>query len=520
MNAGNKAHPLASLVVAAAVLSVITFGLLKGLFVAAAADAYGYVSQADLWARGSLVIQQPFAQEMTWPNAADSLAPLGYRPFRPAPHGTDIVPVHSPGVPMLMAVFKLIGGAKAVYLVVPLLGGLAVWATFLMGSRLAGAFVGASAAVLLATSPSFLFEVTAPASDVAATAWWTLALALLTFESPTAMCGAGVSTGIAILTRPNLVPLALVFGLPLLWRAIRPASDGTESRAGWFWFAAGSLPAVLLVAALNSHLYGSPFQSGYGPLDEHYSWGYGWANLVRYPRWLVESQTPLVLLAFAAPFFLPARGAAGLVRRPRATSVVWLCGVAALFGVYLFYHPFEEWWYVRFLQPMFPALFVLMTVGLLALLAPVRQIAPQLPGPLAALVVGLLAWHGVRYAQERGASEVWRAEQRFVEAGEYVKSTLPERAAIISVLHSGSVRYYSGRLSVRFDTLRPADLDLVIQQLRRLGYEPYFMLDDGEEPIFRQRFGGHSALAALDWPPMAMPSKGSVRIYNPADRGK
>jgi asparagine N-glycosylation enzyme membrane subunit Stt3 len=48
---------------------------------------------------------------------------------------------------MLMAVFKLIGGAKAVYLVVPLLGGLAVWATFLMGSRLAGAFVGACGAV-------------------------------------------------------------------------------------------------------------------------------------------------------------------------------------------------------------------------------------------------------------------------------------------------------------------------------------------------------------------------------------
>jgi hypothetical protein len=40
----------------------------------------------------------------------------------------------------------------------------------------------------------------------------------------------------------------------------------------------------------------------------------------------------------------------------------------------------------------------------------------------------------------------------------------------------------------------------VIQQLRRLGYEPYFMLDDGEEPIFRERFGGHSALAASTGP--------------------
>ena len=41
--------------------AIVTFGLKRGLFVAAAADAYGYVSQADLWAAGELAIHQPFA---------------------------------------------------------------------------------------------------------------------------------------------------------------------------------------------------------------------------------------------------------------------------------------------------------------------------------------------------------------------------------------------------------------------------------------------------------------------------
>jgi len=522
MTAASRSHPVASLVVAGAVVSVIAFGLLKGLFVAAAADAYGYVSEADLLARGRLVVEQPFARDMTWPNAADSLAPLGYLPYRPAPHGTVIVPSYAPGVPILMALFQLIAGARAVYFVVPLLGGLAVWATYLMGTRLAGSMVGASAALLLATSPSFLFEITAPASDVAATAWWTLTLALLTFESAGAMFGAGLTACMAILTRPNLVPLAGVLGLPLLLG--RVGLVGRVGQGGWpglraaLWFAAGSLPAVLIIAALNAHHYGSPFVSGYGTFDDYLSWSYFSTNLARYPRWLAESQTPLVLLALVAPFVLPASGEAGRVRSPRATAIVWLAAIITLFGLYMFYKPFEEWWYVRFIQPMFPAIFVLMVVGLQAMLAPIMRSAPQLHAPLVALLVAVLAWRGVRYAEERGASQVWRAEQRYLETGEYVKSALPEQAAIIAVQHSGSVRYYSGRVTVRFDKLRPTDLDLVVRELRRLGYEPYFVLDEAEEPMFRERFAGHSPLAALDWAPVAAPFKGAVRVYSPPDR--
>ena len=97
-----------------------------------------------------------------------------------------------------------------------------------MGRRLAGPFVGAAAAVLLATSPTFLFEITAPASDVAATFWWSLALFALMFDSRSAAFGAGAATGMAILTRPNVAPLALVLAAPAIVRIIRASS--TEDR--------------------------------------------------------------------------------------------------------------------------------------------------------------------------------------------------------------------------------------------------------------------------------------------------
>ena len=161
---------------------------------------------------------------MTWPNATASLAPLGYRPHTANPADKDIVPIYSPGLPMLMAVFKSIAGSRAVFWVVPLLGGLALWATYLLGARLAGPAVGAAAAVLMAASPTFLFEVVSPTSDVPCTAWWALALALVTFEGRWPALAAGIAAGLAILTRPNLVPLAAVPAAMLVWRSIESRS--------------------------------------------------------------------------------------------------------------------------------------------------------------------------------------------------------------------------------------------------------------------------------------------------------
>ena len=500
----------ARVVVAGAVMAVVAFGLAKGLFVAAASDAYGYVSQADLWARGDLIVHQPWAREMTWPNAASSLAPLGYRPHRPATHGTDIVPIYSPGVPMLMAAFKIIGGSRAVYYVVPLIGGLAVWITWLIGRRFGGPFVGAAAAVLLATNPTFLFEVTAPASDVAATAWWSLAILALMFPPRAAAFGAGAATGLAILTRPNVAPLALALAAPDAWQMIRaPSPDGRRAaRVRLLWFAVGAVPACAMIGFLNRELYGSALSSGYGSLGDLYGWPHLWANLARYPRWLIDTQTPVVILAVLAPWVLTRSAESRLPLTPRATATWWLGCLLAIFSLYVFYLPFDDWWYLRFLMPMFPVLFVL-TSAVVLRVAGGRTL-------VATAVVAVLAWHGWDLALDRGAARVWEAEQRYLEAGTFVARTLPDRAALVTVQHSGSARFYSGRITVRYDFIGPNDLDRVVDDLRRLGYQPYFLLDEAEEAAFRNRFGAASPLAALDWLPEATFDRGTVRLYDPA----
>jgi hypothetical protein len=521
---GEPPRQLAPFVAIAAAVAVLAFGLHKGLFVAGGADAYGYVSQADLWARGSLIVRQPFARNMAWPNAAETLAPLGYRAYRASPHGTDIVPVYSPGVPMLMAVFKLAAGPHAVYWVVPLLGGLAVWTTFLAGSRFAGPLVGAAAAVLMASSPPFLFEVIAPASDVAATTWWTLAFALLLRAGRAATFAAGVAAGLGVLTRPNLAPLVIVPGALVVWLAFRaasPANAAADNRVAsasgvstaatsGLTFIAGALPAFAAVVLINWRLYGSPLTSGYGAASALYHWSYVWPNLHRYPRWLLDTQTPVVLLALIAPFVLPAR--------VRSVIVAWICAIVVILALYLFWVPFDEWSYLRFILPVYPLLFVLTAAALTALLSPLTSVARWLPGWTLATGISVLAWHGVTYAIDRGVLVAWWAEQRYLETGTWVAAHLPERAVLVCMQHSGSGRYYSGRITVRYDLLAPANLDVVIDDLQRIGYHPYFVLDDWEEPIFRDRFGAHSARGRLDWPPIALIHSGRVRVYDVAER--
>jgi hypothetical protein len=69
-----------------------------------------------------------------------------------------------------------------------------------------------------------------------------------------------------------------------------------------------------------------------------------------------------------------------------------------------------------------------------------------------------------------------------------------------------------------WDGLDPAGLEGALMFVRAKGYEPYLLFERREEPDFRQRFTG-SAIARLDWPPMAEVAS-QVRIYRPDDRDR
>ena len=67
-------------------------------------------------------------------------------------------------------------------------------------------------------------------------------------------------------------------------------------------FAGAAMPCALVVLWLNSGLYGSPFRTGYGQLDNLFALSNVSTNAARYLRWLVETHTVFPMLALAAPY--------------------------------------------------------------------------------------------------------------------------------------------------------------------------------------------------------------------------
>jgi len=498
-------------VAAAVSAAVIVVGLTRGVFEANGADAYGYVSQAELWTRGFPVIEPALAKDSRWQHSIEMLVPLGYRT---GPNQT-IVPMYAPGLPLTMAAFQWLGGRTAVFFVVPLLGGLTVLATYLIGIRVANPLVGAAAAILVASSPPILFQLIRPMTDVPVAAWWTLAWAAVLRPSRASAFAAGLAASFAILTRPNLAPLAAVFVAWLWWQG-RHEGPAHQRWSRVIAFLLGVIPGCLAVAVINARLYGSPLESGYAPLAAYYSWHKFVPNLRRYPSWLLETHTPAVLLACLAPFLLPRTLSADARARARATTVAWLVFIAGVFASYLLYTVFNDWWYLRFVLPALPPLLVLTVVSIDGVTA---RLVPRARLLLTCALTLLLAWYGLEYASARGIFRQKDVEHRATAVGHYIAQRLPERSAFIAFEQSGSANYYSGRQTLMFEAIPPRDLQAVLDDLRALGYHPYFLLEDWEEPIFRNQFGAHCRCAWLDWPPLAEYVHGiRVRIYDPADR--
>ena len=153
-------------------LAVAASGLARGGFIAGGADSYGYLEEARLWRAGELVVPQPFMARVPWANAPASFTPLG---FRPGLDGRSIVPVHAPGYPLLLAGAQTLGGYCAGAWVVPLCGALLVFSTYVLGRQLGRPRAGLLAALMVATSPTLLYSLHAPMSDLPGAAAWAIA---------------------------------------------------------------------------------------------------------------------------------------------------------------------------------------------------------------------------------------------------------------------------------------------------------------------------------------------------------
>jgi hypothetical protein len=489
---------------ALAALALAGFGVVKGTWAVGGSDSSCYALMADAFVSGRWQPISPLATEAPWPDASRTFAPGGFIPSPVRPDAAS--PICAPGVSVLMAPLIAIAGRDALFALSPIAGGALVWCAFLLARRLAGGMGGAMAAVLVAASPIVLFQVVQPMNDIVAAALWLAALAAVcrggSLDPPFPPGGAllsGLLTGLAILVRPNLAPLAVV----VAGTGVLSASE--QAKKALTLFSIGALPAIGLLLFLNQILYGQPFGSGYGSASTLFSTDFITTNVAQLLSRIYETQTPFPLLALLAP----------LVFVDRARRIAWslLAAAAIVIACYLFYRPYPEWWYLRFQLTAVVLLIVLSSAAAVHLAHRARM------GGVVALATVVLALLGLRTAGDRAVLDLQRLEGRYRETAALVSDRLPGNAVLITVWQSGGMRFHAGREAVLWDSLDPAWLDRAVAWLAANGRQPYFLFERREEAGFRERFRGGSEFGRLDWPPRFDLSR-QARIYDPADRAR
>lgn len=474
-------------------------GVAWNTYAASGSDAAGYISQADLMASGRVTFSAPLASRVPWPDATGVFAPFGYQP---GPTYGELVPTYPPGLPLVMAASQLAGRDVAPYLVIPLLGAVAVFSTFILGRRSHSAVAGVVAAVLLATSPIFLFEVAQPMSDVAAAAWWIAAIAMASRGTVPAAVVAGLAAGLAFLTRPVALPMLLPVAMALSMRGGRFGALAA--------LAAAFAPFPVGLALLQQRLYGTPFGSGHGSIGEMFGPSNVAENLTRYSTRFFTGETAMLGLVAIATFVLVVRRSPGSARDLRPPAIIAATSLAIMLACYLPYGIFEEWWYLRFFLPALPPLFV--AAAALVCLAGLR-LSPTLRGPALLLALAVVGALNIVEARRQEAFLVRRSEARYHSVGTYLEAMLPANAVIVTVQHSASAHHYARRPIVRWDVM-PVGLDQAVADLRAIGQHPYLVLEQWEETELRKRHP-ESALARLDWRPIAdIGDHVRVRIYD------
>ena len=474
-------------------VALLVLAILYGSRVAGGADAFGYLSEAALLGEGRLGIDQGFAAALPWPNAAGSFVPIAYR----LGAGNVMGPTVAPGLPLLMA-FAATLSACGPYLVVPLCGALLVLATWWLGRQLFGAGTAFTATALVACSPVVVFESIVVMADVPAASFWLSSLAISLQRTGASTLGAGLLAGAAILIRPNLLPLAV---FPWLLAVCR-MPDAKAAAARTALFAMGSVPAALAIGFVNHRLHGSAFTSGYGDLGAAFALEHAAINLRLYSGWWFESQGIAGVLFVLALW--PWR--AGM-RREVAILIAYALSAVLL---YLFYLPFDQWWYLRFMIPAVPIVILLCA----------DAVAWVTRGSTAARAIALTALliaggvHGVTFMDSKDIlTNADSEKRRYLDAAVHLDATLPPDAVVLAMQHSGSIRYYTGRLTMRWDVLDAGSLDAAVAALDARGVPVYAAIESWEEEEFRRRFAGQRSITRLDSAAIARSEDGELRIH-------
>jgi hypothetical protein len=427
-------------------------------------DSAGYLGESRLLLTGHLTEVVPVARALPFDaaTATSAAAPLG---FVPSAMPFTIAPRFPPGFPIVLAIARATAGPSAPFFIPPLFAFGAVLCVALIVRARMGPIAAGLAGVLLACSPVFVDMALQPMSDAPAM-FWTMLAACLAWGARPRPIASGFAAGMAILTRPPLALAVLVLLLVTRWLTWR--------RAATFGGVVGAFVAVLL--AMQWQMYGHPLRSGYGTASQLFTW----ASLVPNTRlqitWLLTIHTPIVALLFAAGAWFD-------------RAFAWRAGLmflAVAFPYFVYAPRFEDWEILRFLLPGLPFVAAVCACGVVGLAGTARPVAAAAAAAIVAVAAVAWSFHVV---SDRHVLDLREPERKYPLAASWFAAHTTGRAVAIAALHTGSLKYYTGRPTLRMEALPDGRLGETLSALQDAGYEPYAVLEQGDEfEEFRRRF--------------------------------
>jgi hypothetical protein len=132
----------------------------------------------------------------------------------------------------------------------------------------------------------------------------------------------------------------------------------------------------------------------------------------------------------------------GLVARPRAVLplAIWFCAFLALYTLWRW--PFDAWWWMRYMLPALPALFLAAAEGAAVLRSRFGQQHPALLSVGgAALVAGYAAWTLLVSPAKDHAMTTF--DEHYARDSVYLSRIVPEGSLVGALNHSGPLRLYA-----------------------------------------------------------------------------
>jgi 4-amino-4-deoxy-L-arabinose transferase-like glycosyltransferase len=329
-------------------------------------------------------------------------------------------------------------------------------------------------AALVATSPLFFNEALQPMSDVPA-AFWMLLATMMAWRRPEPRPMVwGIAGGMATLTRPPLLLAVIVAAAIAGWRK-------REILTG------GAVLSVFVCALLAAqwHMYGNPLVSGHGGGTQLFTLAAVPHNLVAQAKWLMITHTPLTIPAFLLAF-----------RAQRQAAVRSLLVFLAVTAPYLFYSVrFDDWEMNRFLLPGWLLVLITCAGGIVSVVR-----GSSVKARLVTSGVAVAAAAGsLLFLSTHHALDYWQQEMKYPLVGSWLRTNTSTNAVFIASLHSGSIKFYTGRPTLRMEGIPSEAMLGTIEALERANFTPIVVLEPGSEThSFFDTLGGNAGLSY--WP--------------------